>query len=267
MEPCVIALGFFDGLHLGHQRVIGEARKIADEKNLPLAVMSFFPHPQVVLSDGKKNIQYLMPVMDKQKSLEGLGVDRCYLIKFDNEFAALSPKQFVEQYLLDFKAVHVVAGFDFTYGCRGAGHIDSLEEDADMQFRVTKVNKVECRGKKISSTLIREKISLGEMESIPDYLGQCYQIEGKVSVSKNKVTFNASPHYQLPAEGIYEVTVFEDGHRWMQVVEVVNHSLYFYLDENQERLLEGQLVRIRFEKERFLTNDRSPENRRNAVLI
>ena len=124
VEPCVIALGFFDGVHLGHQAVIKAAKRAADEKKLPLVIMSFFPHPKEVLSNGKKIVSYLMPLADKQKKFKQLGVQTFCMVQFDSEFAALTPKQFVQNYLFDFGAQQIVAGFDFTYGCRGEGNMD-----------------------------------------------------------------------------------------------------------------------------------------------
>ena len=88
-KPCVMALGFFDGLHNGHQEVVKTALKIAKEKNLPVAVMSFFPHPKSVLSDGKIQVDYLMPLSEKEKMLRELGVDLFYIVEFTKEFACI----------------------------------------------------------------------------------------------------------------------------------------------------------------------------------
>ena len=98
--PTVMALGFFDGLHQGHRKVIQTALQKAKEKSLPLSVMSFFPHPKTVLSNGKKQVCYLLPISEKEKMLEQLGVDRFYMVRFDKEFASLSPQQFVFQYMV-----------------------------------------------------------------------------------------------------------------------------------------------------------------------
>ena len=114
-----MALGFFDGLHQGHRKVIQTALQKAKEKSLPLSVMSFFPDPKTVLSNGKKQVCYLMPLYEKEKMLEQLGVDRFYMVRFDKEFASLSPEQFVFQYLVKLGVLHAVAGFDFSYGSRG----------------------------------------------------------------------------------------------------------------------------------------------------
>lgn len=206
-KPCVMALGFFDGVHLGHQQVIKEAKRIAEEQELPLVIMSFFPHPKEVLSDGKKIIPYLMPMNDKRKIFEDLGADYFYLIEFTKEFAALSPSAFVQTYLIDFGAKQVVAGFDFTYGHRGEGNMDTLKSDSDGKIEGVKVDKIEWEGEKVSSTLIRQLVLAGEMERIPSYLGAEYQSEGRIIFRKNQVEVVLHPHYLMPASGWYEVRV------------------------------------------------------------
>ena len=173
-----MALGFFDGLHQGHRKVIQTALNKAKEKNVQLSVMSFFPHPKTVISNGKKQVCYLMPISEKEKMLEQLGVDRFYIVQFDREFASLSPQQFVTQYLLKLGVIHAVAGFDFSYGSRGLGNLDRLKNDSGGIIEVTKVEKVECQGEKISSTCIRERLVKGLVEEIPHFLGRPYEVKG-----------------------------------------------------------------------------------------
>jgi riboflavin kinase / FMN adenylyltransferase len=206
-KPCVMALGFFDGVHLGHQQVIKEAKRVAEEQELPLVIISFFPHPKEVLSNGKRIIPYLMPMNDKRRIFEELGADCFYLIQFTKEFAGLSPREFVQSYLLDFGAKQVVAGFDFTYGHRGEGNMDTLKSDSDGKIEGIKVDKIEWEGEKISSTLIRQLVLAGEMERIPSYLGKDYQSEGRIVFRKKHVEVVLHPYYLMPASGWYEVTV------------------------------------------------------------
>ncbi|HZG70614.1 MAG TPA: FAD synthetase family protein [Chondromyces sp.] len=206
-DPCVIALGFFDGVHIGHRQVIKTAKRAAKEGEVSLAVMSFFPHPKAVLSKGKKKVDYLLPLKEKQRILSRLGVDRFYIVQFDPEFASLSPQQFVNKYLLQLGAVHVVAGFDYAYGCRGEGNMDRMKKDSGGILDVTKVEKVELDGEKISSTLVREKIRAGEIDRLPAYLGDTYHVEGRILLRQNTPLVLMKPYYLLPARGKYEVTV------------------------------------------------------------
>ncbi|WP_223641243.1 adenylyltransferase/cytidyltransferase family protein [Planococcus sp. 4-30] len=200
LSPHVIALGFFDGLHKGHRTVIEEAKKKADLLGLPLSVMSFFPHPKSVLSKGKVQVDYLMPLEKKQQRLAELGVDLFLIVEFNLDFAALSPEQFVQDYLVGLSAQHVVCGFDYTYGSKGAGNVTTLANHGGGQFGVTEVAKVEVCGDKISSTRIREKLATGDIEFLQNMMGEAYTIEW---CPENGLL----PHYTLPAAGEYVVTL------------------------------------------------------------
>jgi cytidyltransferase-like protein len=202
-DACVMALGFFDGLHFGHREVIKTALRIAKEKGVSLTVMSFFPHPKSVLSNGEKQIDYLIPLSVKEKILRGLGVDTFYIVEFTREFAALSPEQYVKNYLVNMGVIHAVAGFDFTYGSKGLGNLETLQDDSGGIIEVTKVEKVACRGEKISSTSIRDRLAAGTVEELPDFLGCCYEIEGMWDGQ----SFKLNPYYTLPASGKYAVTI------------------------------------------------------------
>lgn len=218
-KPSVVAIGFFDGVHKGHQKVISEAKTIADDKQIPLICMSFFPHPKEVLPSHDK-MQYLMPMDEKKSRLKKMGVDTFYIIQFDSEFATLSPKQFVQKYLLDLKVKYVVAGFDFTYGFRGKGNMEQIEQESDHLLEAIKVKKVALKGEKISSTLIRKLIRSGKMEMLPDYLGRHYEVEGTIVLQENKMEIKVMPYFSLPASGIYEV-ILSNGRKMLRLSLIV----------------------------------------------
>lgn len=239
-EPCVIALGFFDGVHLGHQQVIKEAKNLADEKQLQLACMSFFPHPKEVLKRDKKKIQYLMPMKAKQQVLEKLGVKKFYIVQFDQDFASLTPEQFVQYYLLDFNVKYAVAGFDFTYGKFGKGNMDRIKEDSNHLIEGIKVKKIESDGEKISSTKIRKLISLGKMDIIHRYLGERYQVQGKVFLKNNRVEVVVGDYYLPPPPGMYEVKVSNGDKTVNQVVLVTQETSKVILSTDINCLLMDQ---------------------------
>lgn len=239
-EPSVIALGFFDGVHLGHRQVINEAIKIADEKQLQLACMSFFPHPKEVLKRDGKKIQYLMPMNIKQQILKKLGVQKFYIVQFDQDFASLTPKQFVQNYLLDFGVKHAVAGFDFTYGKFGEGNMDRLKADSNNRIEGVKVNKVELNGEKISSTLIRKLISAGKMDRVHHYLGEHYQIKGQLIVNTKSVEVIPNPYYLLPPPGVYEIIVSKGDITNKQVVLVTQDTGKIIFPTHRNQMFENQ---------------------------
>ncbi len=144
----MMALGYFDGVHLGHQKVIGTAKQIAEERNMTLAVMTFHPHPSHVLGRDQEPKDLITPLEDKISQIEQLGTEILYVVKFNEEFASLTPKQFVDQYVLGLNVQHAVAGFDFTYGKYGKGTMETMPLDLDGKADCTMVEKLTEQDKK-----------------------------------------------------------------------------------------------------------------------
>ena len=134
-EPIVLALGFFDGIHLGHKEVITTAKRVGQERGLKVSVMSFNQHPSVIFQKvDPASIQYVSPLERKKELLEELGVDIFYLVDFTREFGALTPQEFVDQYIVDLNSKVVVAGFDYTYGKRDIANMELLPKYASNRF-------------------------------------------------------------------------------------------------------------------------------------
>lgn len=208
-EPTVLAIGFFDGVHLGHQRVIKAARRIAQQNQMKLSVMTFSPHPKEVLSNGKAIVQYLTSLSEKKAIFDSLGVDICYVVEFTSELSVLPPKIFVKQYLVNMCVRHVVAGYDFTYGVKGTGNMNRLLLDSEKKLAVTTVPKVECGEEKISSTLIRQLLNEGAVAKLPQYLGRYYFSRGTINQNKQRYITTIVPvsPYSLPKNGIYQISL------------------------------------------------------------
>lgn len=117
-QPQVVALGQFDGLHLGHASVITSAVALAREAGVPAAVMTFYPHPKDVMGKGDYE-GYLTPSKDKQELLAGMGVELLYIIEFNEELSRVSPADFVSVMLLPLQIITAVVGFDFRFGYMG----------------------------------------------------------------------------------------------------------------------------------------------------
>ncbi|WP_181347865.1 FAD synthetase family protein [Thalassobacillus sp. CUG 92003] len=206
-EPCVMAMGFFDGVHLGHQEIVKTAKKKADEKNVKLAVMTFFPHPSSVIPKGEKVTRYLTPLSVKADRFASLGVDIMYIVEFNERVAKIPHDQFVEDYLCGLQCRHAVAGFDYKYGFKGKGDMGQLSTDSKGRFDVTTVSKFTQQGRKVGSTLLRELLATGRVEKVKDYLGKDYEIEGTLSGKGREVDMTLDDTYFLPCRGTYEVTL------------------------------------------------------------
>lgn len=237
-EPSVMALGYFDGIHLGHQEVILTAKRIAEERGLKSAVMTFYPHPSVVLRRAEAHVESITPLKMKEEIIANLGIDLLYIVKFDKAFAKLLPQQFVDDYIIRLQVKHVVAGFDFTYGRLGKGTMETLPFHARGEFTQTVIEKVEFQDEKISSTLLRGLIREGKMEQIPSILGRYYRVEGTVvhgdkrgrQIGFPTANVALNDEYILPPVGVYAVRLKVKEY-WYPAVCNIGYKPTFEQDE------------------------------------
>lgn len=155
-EPCVLALGFFDGVHKGHQKLLTTAREIAQEQQLVFGVMTFYPHPREVVQPGPQPMKYITPLDVKIDIFREMGVEKLFVINFDEDFSQLTTEEFVEEYIVGMNCKHVVGGFDYHYGYKGKGNMQMLAKQGLGKFGVSVIDKVEHDCEKVSSTLIRQ---------------------------------------------------------------------------------------------------------------
>ncbi|WZY01616.1 riboflavin biosynthesis protein RibF [Bacillus sp. FSL W7-1360] len=210
---CVLALGYFDGIHRGHRTVIETAMNEAQQREVQTAVMTFYPHPKEVLGRPESPMRYLTPLEAKVTQFERLGVDVVYAVHFTRALSQLSCQQFVDQFIVELNASHVVAGFDFTYGAKGQGTMQHMPAYAQGRFTQTTVEKVSDVGEKISSTRIREALDQGDVATAATLLGTPYEVAGTVihgDARGRQIGFPTAnvllkQRYHLPKNGVYVV--------------------------------------------------------------
>lgn len=248
LKETVMALGFFDGVHLGHQKVILTAKQIAREKQMQCAVMTFNPHPKEVLRAYKEKMEYLSPIEEKTKLIKNLGVDVLYIVDFTLDFADLTPQQFVDSYLIDLNVKHVVAGFDYSYGKLGKGTMETLPFHSRKAFTQTTIEKVEKELEKVSSTYIRNLIINGKVEKVPEFLGRHYEVVGKVIHGEKRGRQIGFPtanietdRYLLPATGVYAVCV-SVSNQFYEAVCNVGYKPTFHGDNKTTLSVEAHLL-------------------------
>lgn len=222
-----LAIGDFDGVHIGHQEVIRRAVAAGGKRKLPAAVMTFHPHPREVL--GQEKYAYsLTPLEHKLELFAALGVELAYVVNFNETLMRLMPEQFVRQMLLPLKVDTVVVGFDFTFGHRGQGTPDSLAQLSQGSFAVEVVRPYEIDGSKVSSTAIREALVYSDVVKAAKLLGRPYAIRGEVVHGDARgrtigfPTANVKPEgdYVLPANGVYAVRAAVEGARYDGVMNI-----------------------------------------------
>ncbi|HEY0282919.1 MAG TPA: bifunctional riboflavin kinase/FAD synthetase [Rhizomicrobium sp.] len=215
-KGAVIAVGNFDGVHLGHQALIGEARRLAEERGAPLAVMVFEPHPREFLRPGGEPFR-LTPFRLKSHLIAALGVDAMFALAFDAALAHKSAPDFVLDILVNgLGAGCVVVGRDFRFGEGRSGDVAVLAYMGKMEgFGVVAVDPVSAGGAgKISSTGIRKMLKLGKPEEAMRLLGHPFTVEGRVEHGDRRGRTLGFPTANLrldghmrPAYGIYAARI------------------------------------------------------------
>ncbi|MFO1082513.1 MAG: bifunctional riboflavin kinase/FAD synthetase [Reyranellaceae bacterium] len=218
-QGAVVALGNFDGVHRGHQALVGRAVAEAQALGVPVLAFTLEPHPRrfFVPDTGPFRLT-LLPA--KVRLLGGLGVAAVLAQRFDAAFAALSPDAFVERVLHGaLRARHVVSGYDFSFGARRGGNTERLREQARAHgFGVSVVEPVMREGEVYSSTRIREALRAGWVSEACELLGHPWEIEGTVEQGDQRgrtigfPTANVALGEHLrPRFGVYAVRVLIDG--------------------------------------------------------
>ena len=226
IEHTVLVLGYFDGLHKGHQALFAEARKMAAEKHLKIAVLTFPESPKLAFVRYQPSLMlHLTSPEDRLQQLENLGVDYLYLIDFTSQFARNTAEQFFTKYISRLKAEAVIAGFDYHFGSdrRSAEDLEKLFEG-----QVIVVPSVNFNGAKISSTRIRETVLAGNVAESNQLLGYSLSTRGIVVHGNARgrtigyPTANLAPldRVILPADGVYVVDVEHDGQMYRGMASV-----------------------------------------------
>ena len=215
----VIALGTFDGLHLGHTDVINTAKDYAERSGLKLAVFTFSNHPLALIRPDLVPVR-IISAEEKIKLLESFGVDYLINIPFTEDFAALSPDEFLEK-LACFNYRCLVVGENFTYGFLGSGKTETLERSGRKNgFDVIVRPLVKMNGNVVSSTGIRNLIQAGHIEYANRMLGRAYAITGKIVHGEQRGRKLGFPtaniellhgEMAVPAPGVYAVTASIEG--------------------------------------------------------
>ena len=229
----VATVGFFDGVHIGHQKLIKDAKLIAEQKNLPLMVMTFDKHPKEIYKNDHKFV-YLETEREKEHKMEKLGVDYLVIIKFTKEFSQLSPQDFVDQVVMKLKADTVVVGFDYTYGPKDIANVENLPKFAKDRFKIVVEPKQAIDKIKVGSTYIRKAIQHGNVELAAELLGQPYETSGIIvhgfrrghKIGFPTANLEISGSKVLPAEGVYATRAKING-KWHDAMTSVGYNETF----------------------------------------
>lgn len=243
-----LAIGFFDGIHLGHQAVISKAKDVSIEKGIKLAVMTFDPHPSIVLGKRNEQVFYITPMEQKLRLLESMSVDIVFVVRFTSDFARLSPQEFIEKFIVDLNVKYVTAGFDFSFGSFGQGSMNTMSELSDGRYEVNVVHKKTDEVEKISSTRIRQELKSGNMDKARALLGRPYQIPGVVvhgdkrgrQIGFPTANIQAQEGSFIPANGVYAVKMLVQN-EWIEGVCNIGFKPTFNNPDHKKLTIEVHL--------------------------
>ncbi len=184
--PICVALGNFDGVHLGHRKLIEMTIKTAKENNLRSAIFTFSENPKTVFSGG--GVKRIMHDAEKIKMLEDMGIDILFNVPFDENTMTMSPMNFLSDILIDkINMKHLFCGFNFRFGYRGEGDVNFLlKHSKEFGYALNVMSEFRIDDNVVSSSLIRKKITNGDMQSCAELLGRKYRMSGVV-VEGNRI--------------------------------------------------------------------------------
>lgn len=217
-QNAVVAIGNFDGFHQGHKAVVQEAVNIGKQKNLPVVLMTFEPHPSAFFRPSNTTFR-VTPIRSKVRSICQLPLDAFFVFAFNPEFSEMSAERFVEEVLINgLHAAYIVVGEDYGFGKNRSGDIDYIREHYP-ELPITSVTKLrDSHDEIISSSRVRAFIKDGNVSKAASLLGRPFEIEGRVvhGFQRGRTigfpTINIEPKESiLPKNGVYAARVEING--------------------------------------------------------
>lgn len=197
----VATMGSFDGLHSGHQELLRRVCSLAGERSGESVVLTFEPHPRYVLGTGER-MQLITSLEEKLLLLEQFGIDNVIIIPFTTEFSQKSPQEFLAD-IAQWGIKCMVVGYNHRFGHKKEGDYNYLESRGEMEIYM--VEQQQVAQSKVSSTIIRQAISLGMIEKATQLLAHPYIVVG--TIQDDGTVTDVDPHKLLPPEGVYDVRI------------------------------------------------------------
>lgn len=214
-QNTVITIGTFDGVHIGHQKIIERLTQVGDTKDLEPTILTFFPHPRMILQKDA-NIKLINTIAEKEAILKQYGIKNLVVQEFTKAFSQLTAEEFVKDILVNkLKAKHIIIGYDHHFGKNRTANITDLKRyGADYGFTVEEITAQDINDVAVSSTKIRNALFEGDIEKANRFLGYPFYITGTVVKGKGlgktidfpTANLNLSQDYKLiPKQGVYAV--------------------------------------------------------------
>ena len=257
----ILTIGVFDGVHAGHRYLLETLQQQAAEKNLLSGVVTFNPHPQSILHPHNQ-LLWLSDPEDRVKSLQKLGINLVAVLTFTPEVAQLSAQEFMSLVKKLLRMRSIMVGPDFTLGRGQEGDIHLLRAlGREMKFSVEVIPPYTINGEVVSSTLIRQALTQGDMEKVRRLMGHYFQIGGKVIASDRRgrilgfptANLDIKPQQALPGNGIYATITQVDDKQFPSATNIGTRPTFGEGEKNVETHLlnykgdlYGKEIRVEF---------------------
>jgi riboflavin kinase/FMN adenylyltransferase len=223
IKNAVVTIGTFDGVHIGHQKIISRLQEVARQKGGETVILTFFPHPRMILHPDDLNIKLISTMEEKGERLANLGIDHLIITPFTRDFSNLSPQEYIKDVLVKkIGTTQIVIGYDHRFGKDRSGGLKELQYfSSELGYEVEEIPEQDIDDVAISSTKIRNAILSGDVKTAETFLGYPFQLTGKV-IKGDQIgrklgfptanLFIEESYKLIPSDGIYAVGVdFKSG--------------------------------------------------------
>ncbi len=259
IKNAIVSQGTFDGVHLAHKKIIERLKQIASIKNGETVIITFEPHPRIVLLPLDHGLQLLSTLNEKINLLEKVGIDHLIILPFTKEFSRLSSEQFIRNILVNkIKTNTLVIGYDHRFGKNREGSFEHLKNSASLyEFEVEEIPEQDIDDIAVSSTKIRQALLNNDIQTAQKYLGNSYSLEGNVIKGKQlgrtigypTANIEVENSYKLiPQDGVYAVWVWYNKARFGGMLNIGNNPTI----KDKGRSIEVNI--FNFEKEIYTEN-------------
>ena len=245
----VVTSGTFDGLHLGHQKILNRLQELAKSKGGETVLLTYWPHPRLVLQPSSNSLRLLSTFSEKVNLLREMGIDHLIILPFTEEFSQMSSEEFIGKILIDkIQTKTLVIGYDHKFGKNREGSFEYLQAHSNLfGFEIEEISRQDVDELGVSSTKIRNALTQGDIKTATKYLGRPYEISGLIvlgqqigrSIGFPTANIQVEDQYKLlPRDGAYAVHVQVKGIRYKAMLNIGDRPTV----EGDKKTIEAHLI-------------------------
>jgi riboflavin kinase/FMN adenylyltransferase len=245
----VVTSGTFDGVHLGHQKILRRLQELANRKQGETVLLTYWPHPRLILQPEDKSLRLLTSLSEKVKLLEGMGVDHLIILPFTKELSQMSSEEFIRDILVDkIQTKTLVIGYDHKFGKNREGSFEYLQSHSHLfGFAIEEISRQDVDDLGVSSTKIRTALAQGDISTANKYLGRPYDLSGQVvkgqqigrSIGFPTANIQIADNYKLlPRDGAYAVYADVNSIRYKAILNIGDRPTV----DGEKKTIEAHLI-------------------------